>query len=241
MDEIENECQTINWANFKKTIDPETRRSIDSADAFSIDGRIFLGSFKAGAKSLIGLKNLGITHIATVGNDMKIPFPKEFQYKLIRIDDHPKENIEKYFDESYEFVKQALDESPSNKILIHCWAGVSRSATITIYTMVKLYNIKLTEAIETVRRQRWWIQPNEGFINQLNERIKKEFPNLSESKDEIKLYFESMSLLNKLHKVDRKISPKQEAKVLESFNRIFGSFHPFTLDVYFEMFSFANL
>lgn len=229
----------LNWANYKKNIHPDTKRSIDSADAFPIDGRIYLGSFKAGAKSLNGLKNLGITHIATIGNDMKIPFPKEFEYKLIRIEDHPKENIEKYFDECFDFIKSALDADYSNKILIHCWAGVSRSATITLYTMIKLYHIKLTEAMEMVRRQRWWIQPNEGFIQQLIGRIGIEFPELSESKEEIKSYLECLAILYKMYKYDKNISTRQQNKILKIYNDLFGPQHPYTLDIYFETVSFT--
>jgi protein-tyrosine phosphatase len=57
----------------------------------------------------------------------------------------------------------------NKRVLVHCAAGVSRSATLMIaYTMWKL-GLNRREAFEHVSKQRKCIDPNDGFMNQLLE------------------------------------------------------------------------
>ncbi len=57
----------------------------------------------------------------------------------------------------------------SDKILhlIHCQAGISRSASVIAYIMMKDYNRSLDDAIEEIKSVRDVIQPNAGFMDQL--------------------------------------------------------------------------
>lgn len=60
-----------------------------------------------------------------------------------------------------------LRENPENKILVHCFAGRSRSVAIILaYLMYKL-RIPLSVALLHVRQFRANANPNNGFINQL--------------------------------------------------------------------------
>lgn len=52
-------------------------------------------------------------------------------------------------------------------MLVHCWAGVSRSTTIVISFLMAEHGMSLNDATEHVRKQRWFINPNPGFKNQL--------------------------------------------------------------------------
>jgi protein-tyrosine phosphatase len=59
------------------------------------------------------------------------------------------------------------------KILVHCLAGVSRSATIVIAYLMKTQNLPFEQAYEVVRQKREFANPNQGFRKQLEEFYKK--------------------------------------------------------------------
>jgi len=48
-------------------------------------------------------------------------------------------------------------------VLVHCFAGVSRSATIVIAYLMQEHGLTLTDALMHVRKQRYFINPNDGF------------------------------------------------------------------------------
>jgi len=52
-------------------------------------------------------------------------------------------------------------------VLVHCFAGVSRSATIVLAYLMQEHGMSYTEAMKFVKAARWFINPNEGFRKQL--------------------------------------------------------------------------
>ena len=50
---------------------------------------------------------------------------------------------------------------------MHCYAGVSRSSTIVISFLMKKLNWSFKKALDYVRKKRWVINPNPGFVRQL--------------------------------------------------------------------------
>ena len=75
------------------------------------------------------IKNLGIKKVLSLIEESPWPVYKESDniiHKTIIISDFYKENIIKYFGECFNFIKGG------DKILVHCAAGSSRSATIVI-------------------------------------------------------------------------------------------------------------
>ena len=67
-------------------------------------------------------------------------FVGELKYKIINVLDVPWQNISKYFILSNKFIEEALNNG--GNILVHCYAGVSRSASFVIaYLMHKGMNI----------------------------------------------------------------------------------------------------
>ena len=97
----------------------------------------------------------------------------DFMY--IPINDSPDENIYQYFDPTFEFIKKHIDRGEN--VLVHCAAGVSRSATIIIHYIIRkifenndMRNVNSQEflnyiinEIRTIRA----INPNRGFTEQL--------------------------------------------------------------------------
>ena len=54
------------------------------------------------------------------------------------------------------------------KILFHCYAGVSRSATFAIAYLMKTNMIIVDKAYELVKMKRNMINPNKGFMEALH-------------------------------------------------------------------------
>lgn len=52
-------------------------------------------------------------------------------------------------------------------MLVHCFAGVSRSATIVIAYLMQEHGLAYRDALAFVKQKRNHIHPNEGFKRQL--------------------------------------------------------------------------
>jgi protein-tyrosine phosphatase len=148
-------------------LDYKTRRPKDCIDASRIINRLYLGSYDNAATCKDGLVNYKITHILTIGYDMPNEFPKDFIYHLIKLQDNALEDISSYFTECFEFIDNALASNNNNRILVHCFAGISRSATIVVAYLMHSMGLSYVESCECVRKARHWINPNSGFRKQL--------------------------------------------------------------------------
>ncbi|CAG8539522.1 1177_t:CDS:2 [Acaulospora colombiana] len=102
---------------------------IQSDDAFAsrVLDRLYLGSLRA-VLNEPWLRDHKITHILTVADSIRPPYPESYIYKIIPVRDHRAENISQYFDTTYEFIQQALG-SEDGVVLVHCQQGISRSAS----------------------------------------------------------------------------------------------------------------
>ena len=80
--------------------------------------------------------------------------------KIIELEDSPQTNIIKYFKDSIKFIEE------SDKVFVHCFAGVSRSATLVIAYLMWKNHKPFKETREFVNEHRW-IGPNLGFKQQL--------------------------------------------------------------------------
>ena len=125
-----------------------------------ITENIFLGNIYDAA-NIKKLSKLGIKKVLTLTMDTQIiSLPKEFERKIIKVQDLPRENIIQYFGECINFIEG------DTKILVHCTMGISRSPTIILAYLMWKNQLKLEEAFKLVRRIRN-INPNYGFIRQL--------------------------------------------------------------------------
>ena len=126
-----------------------------------IDDHVYLsGSMNTSKKHM--LQNLGITHILIIGTDLKAHFPEDFTYKHVCIEDQENENIAQYFDACYEFIVKA-----TGPVLVHCHAGMSRSATIVLFYLMKSLDMSYEDAYTLCKSKRKCIGPNMEFVRQL--------------------------------------------------------------------------
>ena len=132
-------------------------------------GNLFIGT-QAGAKDFLNLKRNGIKCILNVANDVTIKYPKHElilckKVNLVEYENSKKSEIstvqqsEKLVIESQEFISKNIN---NYNILVHCYAGINRSAAIislylTIYQQKSFNQVgesPLDEAIKFVKEKR---------------------------------------------------------------------------------------
>lgn len=125
-----------------------------------ITDKVYLGDC-FGADDEKAIKAAGITHILSCMGDLSPKYKdKTIIQKRIQLDDSEETNIFKYFLESIKFIEN------SKKVFVHCFAGVSRSATLVIAYFMWKNKLTLEESYEMVSEHRT-CGPNHGFIKQL--------------------------------------------------------------------------
>mmetsp|Transcript_42092 Transcript_42092/g.51060 ORF Transcript_42092/g.51060 Transcript_42092/m.51060 type:complete len:208 (-) Transcript_42092:292-915(-) len=135
----------------------------DSKPARIADG-IYLGSIGA-ASSKDTLKALSITHILCVASAIQPKFPEDFNYKTVAVLDSPTVELSEYFEECFEYINKVI--AGGEALLVHCFAGKSRSATIVLAWLMKHKQFSLEDAIAYTKSCRDVINPNAGFMQQL--------------------------------------------------------------------------
>ena len=103
-----------------------------------------------------------------------IPTNLDIKYFTIPIFDDDKEHIRLYISNVLEFIEEAQSNNDGN-ILIHCYMGSSRSASITLAYLIYKYNFTLNNGLKYLKKKRDIINININFINDI-----KEFFNIEE-------------------------------------------------------------
>ncbi|KAI9595301.1 dual specificity phosphatase, partial [Syncephalis fuscata] len=79
-------------------------------------------------------------------------FKQQFQYFVITVQDRPATNLIQYFNDTFTFIEDCI--SQGGNVLVHCMAGISRSATIVIAYLMRKHQWTTLAAMETVRSSR---------------------------------------------------------------------------------------
>jgi protein-tyrosine phosphatase len=82
--------------------------------------------------------------------------------------DSETQDIKKYFAKTNAQLTEILSNK-KNKVLIHCFAGKSRSTTVLVSYLMQAEKKKRDEVLQKVKEKRPIVQPNEGFMKQLLE------------------------------------------------------------------------
>mmetsp|Transcript_31333 Transcript_31333/g.69751 ORF Transcript_31333/g.69751 Transcript_31333/m.69751 type:complete len:217 (-) Transcript_31333:840-1490(-) len=124
---------------------------------------LFLGS-QMHERDFSLLQANGITHILQVGVELRCSHPAYFTYKQVPLYDLEEGDLLSLLPQCFEFIKQG---QAAGKVLVHCMAGVSRSASVVIAYLMTALNKGLQEARDFVQAARPVINPNLGFTLQL--------------------------------------------------------------------------
>jgi len=99
-------------------------------------------------------------------------FPNDFKYKVLDVEDSIYSDLSQHFEECFQFIEEGKSEGG---VLVHCAAGVSRSAAIVCSYLMKSQKISYQKALHKVKQARRICQPNSGFEKQLLDYEKKLF------------------------------------------------------------------
>uniref|UniRef100_A0A3Q3SU21 Dual specificity phosphatase 22a n=1 Tax=Mastacembelus armatus TaxID=205130 RepID=A0A3Q3SU21_9TELE len=129
-----------------------------------VDG-LYLGNIRD-AESRESLSKHGITHILSVYNNAK-PVFEDMTYLCIHATDTSSQNLLQHFKECIGFIHECRLNGGS--CLVHCFAGVSRSTTMVVAYLMTVTRYSWQECLSAVRAVRSFVDPNDGFQQQLQE------------------------------------------------------------------------
>ncbi|KAL2653722.1 hypothetical protein R1flu_021850 [Riccia fluitans] len=135
----------------------------DSVPA-ELEQGLYLGSVGAAFNKGL-LQNWNVTHVLAVAGGVDMPFPRDFKYMRIEVLDSAEVDLAHHFDRCFAFIDEA--RMNGGGVLVHCFAGRSRSVTVAVAYLMKNYGLRLPQALAHVTSRRKEAQPNPGFLRQL--------------------------------------------------------------------------
>ncbi|XP_061826012.1 dual specificity protein phosphatase 8 isoform X1 [Nerophis lumbriciformis] len=128
---------------------------------------LYLGSQKDVLNKDLMLQN-GITYVLNASNTCPKPdFISESHFMRIPVNDNYCEKLLPWLDKTNEFIDKA--KVSNCRVIVHCLAGISRSATIAIAYIMKTMGLSSDDAYRFVKDRRPSISPNFNFLGQLLE------------------------------------------------------------------------
>lgn len=125
---------------------------------------MFLGSVGA-AHDRDALDACGITHVLTVAGGFPPKFPDVYEYLVIDVADVSSENLDAHFEKCLKFIARALLDG--GRVLVHCFAGRSRSSTVVAAYVMATEGLSLEQTMALIKNARPCAMPNAGFAKQL--------------------------------------------------------------------------
>lgn len=113
------------------------------------------------------LKEANIKYILSVTHDT-ISLPNDHEiiaHRRIEVEDYGDVDILEHFEEANKFIDTALLSGSS--ILVHCVQGASRSASFVAAYLMQKRGWSRDETLQFMRSKRPAVNPNQGFLEQL--------------------------------------------------------------------------
>jgi len=127
---------------------------------------LYLGS-AYDSHDVVWMQETSITGILCCAKelDYKDMYDPKMKYKKLDVEDEEDHPIRKTFDAAIAFLEK--NREGGGRILVHCMAGMSRSATIVIAYLMMKRSMRLLDAVIHVKKIRPTIYPNQGFMKTL--------------------------------------------------------------------------
>lgn len=110
------------------------------------------------------LQKINAKVVVNVTRDIDNYYPDYFTYINIDIKDNNNESIFEYLQSTYDKIKyHQKNMKPDETIFIHCFAGMSRSASMVIYYLMKELKISYEEALAKLKEKRPIVNPSFRF------------------------------------------------------------------------------
>lgn len=126
---------------------------------------VYIGGYLAASNPAL-LRAAGITHVLKVfpGEEGYTRHPG-VAYAVIPVDDTPGADLRGYLPAALRFIRAAL--TGGGCVLVHCHAGISRSATVVLFYLMLEHGLTFDEALGRLKTARPQVQPNAGFARHL--------------------------------------------------------------------------
>ncbi|KAL0027469.1 hypothetical protein WJX77_003809 [Trebouxia sp. C0004] len=126
---------------------------------------LYLGNWEH-AENFSALKDLGVKRIISIHNNPEnLQVPKGFQHLKMTVADVHTQDITPYFNPSYDYIEEA--RLANQGVLVHCGAGVSRSASLCIAYLMRRFGWNAARARKHCHSRRSLVNPNDGFWRSL--------------------------------------------------------------------------
>ncbi len=139
--------------------------------AHRVDGEVFIGGYKAAADADF-VRRMGFTRIAKMfADDASYPGGRHrhpgVRYFVAAAEDLPGYDIRADAVAAARFVHEGV--AAGERVLVHCHAGISRSATVVLLWLMTRPSdrLDLAAALALLRRARPFVRPNDGFMRHL--------------------------------------------------------------------------
>lgn len=156
--------------------------AVAAAAASGISGTSFSGVSKllrnlylcgGSAASVSMMQQLGVTLVINATTEQELPntpLPSDETtgYLRIPVKDNREADLDRYFDEVADRI-ELESQRTGGVTLVHCVAGVSRSASLCLAYLIKYHRMSLKDAYNHVKARRPQIRPNVAFVKQLME------------------------------------------------------------------------
>ena len=96
-------------------------------------------------------------------------FSDNFEYHRVSVKDKNGENILPYLNKAVDQIKKYIDDNPDKKVLVHCFMGSSRSATIVLAYLMKYKKYRRRDALNFLKQKRDIVNINIDFFKQLKD------------------------------------------------------------------------
>ncbi|CAE7547568.1 Dusp14 [Symbiodinium necroappetens] len=129
---------------------------------------LYLGGMAA-ATDVDGIQRQGLGAICCCCRTVEFPdaqFIPGVSYYRVDVEDMSREPLDYFLKEATDFIHSFIvREQP---VLVHCRAGVSRSASVVLAYLVACQRMTLADAFVLLRSRRCIVTPNLGFFEQLS-------------------------------------------------------------------------
>lgn len=142
-------------------------RLINIGNADQILPHLYLGDIQAASQTSV-LVDQGIRAVVCCCREMEFPdsdFHADLEYYRVDVEDIAREPIDLFFPEATAFIHSWI--SREQPVLVHCRAGVSRSASVVIAYLIEYHKYCLRDAFFMSRTKRSIVTPNIGFMEKL--------------------------------------------------------------------------
>ncbi|XP_069750326.1 dual specificity protein phosphatase 10-like [Narcine bancroftii] len=148
--------------------EPPLTPDVEDAELSPVLPFLYLGN-ERDAQDLGRMRQLGVGYVINVTTHLPLyhAHAGTLRYKRLPAIDSAKQNLRQYFEEAFEFIEEA--QQSGRGVLVHCQAGVSRSATLVIAYLMKHTLMTVSDAYKYVKGRRPVISPNLNFMGQLLE------------------------------------------------------------------------